>query len=281
MIRQAIHFTLNGKRTEIFVDPLRRLADVLREDLDLIGTKIGCNAGHCGACTILLDGHQACSCMISVAQATGRDVVTVEGLMEDGQDGARRLSKLQRAFHDHGATQCGFCTPGMLIAAQDLLNRNEAPAEQDVLDALAGVLCRCTGYRKIIDAVLSVGHTDTARVQRECSGDIVGSRIPKVDGLDKLMGVARYGADFWPRDSLVLRAIRSPHHHAHFAFGDFASLHAAHPGLVKVLTAADILGQMLLAFMRPGKISRFLPTAMSDIGVRRSAPLLAMRRRLP
>ena len=253
MIRQAIHFTLNGKRTEIFVDPLRRLADVLREDLDLIGTKIGCNAGHCGACTILLDGHQACSCMISVAQATGRDVVTVEGLMEDGQDGARRLSKLQRAFHDHGAAQCGFCTPGMLIAAQDLLNRNDAPAEQDVLDALAGVLCRCTGYRKIIDAVLSAGHTDPAGVQRECSGDIVGSRIPKVDGLDKLMGVERYGADFWPTDSLVLRAIRSPHHHGHFAFGDFAPLHAAHPGLVKVLTAADILGQNAFGIYATGK----------------------------
>jgi aldehyde oxidoreductase len=186
MIQQSIRFTLNGKPTEISVDPLRRLADVLREDLDLIGTKIGCNAGHCGACTILFDGRQACSCMISAAQAIGRDIVTVEGLTEEGRDGARPLSKLQQAFHDHGAAQCGFCTPGMLIASHDLLKRNDAPSEQDVLDALGGVLCRCTGYRKIVDAVLSVGHGKQIPAQ---SGDqAVGSRIPKVDGVAKLTG---------------------------------------------------------------------------------------------
>jgi aldehyde oxidoreductase len=251
MIQQSIRFTLNGKPTEISVDPLRRLADVLREDLDLIGTKIGCNAGHCGACTILFDGRQACSCMISAAQAIGRDIVTVEGLTEEGRDGARPLSKLQQAFHDHGAAQCGFCTPGMLIASHDLLKRNDAPSEQDVLDALGGVLCRCTGYRKIVDAVLSVGHIKQMPAQ---SGDqAVGSRIPKVDGVAKLTGTEHYGADFWPRDSLVLRAIRSPYHHARFSFGDFTASHAAYPGLVKVLTAADIPGQNLYGVYSVGK----------------------------
>ena len=251
MTQQSIHFTLNGKATDVTVNPLQRLADVLRENLHLIGTKIGCNAGDCGACTILFDGRQACSCMISAAQADGRDIVTVEGLMEENRDGAAQLSKLQQAFHDHGAAQCGICTPGMLMASHDLLTRVNEPSEQDVLDALGGVLCRCTGYRKIVDAVLSVGRGQP--MPAESGNEVVGSRIQKVDGIGKLTGTERYGADSWPSDCLVLRAVRSPHHHARFSFGDFTALHAAYPGLVKVLTAADITGQNVYGVYPTGK----------------------------
>ena len=153
MIQQSISFTLNGMPTEISVDPLRRLADVLREDLDLIGTKIGCNAGHCGACTILFDGRQACSCMISAAQAMGRDVVTVEGLSRDGT-----LHPVQEAFRDNHALQCGFCTPGMIMQAIDLLAEDPHPDEHAIRHGLEGNLCRCTGYQNIVRAVQDAAH---------------------------------------------------------------------------------------------------------------------------
>ena len=147
---------VNGRSYEYTGNPGKRLSDVLREDLGLTGTKIGCNAGDCGACTVLIDGKQVCSCLTAVAQATDRSVTTVEGLAAE-----ETLSGLQRAFHKHGAAQCGICTPGMLMAAADLLSRHKQPSADQVKDALGGVLCRCTGYQKIIEAVL-----DAAREMR-------------------------------------------------------------------------------------------------------------------
>ena len=122
-----IRFTVNGHAVEVAVPPATRLADALREELGLTGTKIGCNAGDCGACTVRLDGAQVCACLVPVAQVEGRGVVTVEGLARDG-----RLSRLQEAFHAHGAAQCGICTPGMLMAADDLLARDARPDEAPV-----------------------------------------------------------------------------------------------------------------------------------------------------
>jgi CO/xanthine dehydrogenase Mo-binding subunit len=138
----------------------------------------------------------------------------------------------------------------MLMAASDLLAQSPSPTEQEVLDALGGVLCRCTGYRKIVDAVLSLGNGATIAAE---SNTFVGARLPKVDGLAKITGAERYGADAWPADSLVLRAVRSPHHHARFSFGDFAPLLAANPGLAKILTASDIPGQNLFGIYPTGK----------------------------
>jgi aerobic-type carbon monoxide dehydrogenase small subunit (CoxS/CutS family) len=243
---QQIVFTVNGRRVEVFVDPVRRLADVLREDIGLIGTKIGCNAGDCGACTVRLDGRQVCACMVSAAQVTGREVVTVEGLASAGN-----ISRLQQAFHAHGAAQCGICTPGMLMAADDLLARNPRPTEPEVLDALGGVLCRCTGYRKIVEAVLSIGRPTA--VPSPATGRAVGARLPRVDGLAKITGSEKYGADEWPDDCLVLRAVRSPHHHARLTLGDLAPLHRKYPGLVRVLTAQDIPGQNRYGIYPTGK----------------------------
>src|SRR5258708_11869627 len=241
-----ISFTLSGAAVAVGVDPAGRLADTLREDLRLTGTKIGCNAGDCGACTVRLDGRQVCACLVATRQVGGRAVVTVEGLGRDG-----RLTQLQRAFHAHGAAQCGICTPGMLMAADDLLARNRKPTEAQVLDALGGVLCRCTGYRKIVEAVLAVGAS--AETTAPPAGHAVGARLPKTDGLAKLTGSEKFGADAWPADALVRRAVRSPHHRARFSFGDFAALHQKYPGLVKILTWKDIPGQNLYGIYPTGK----------------------------
>ena len=241
-----VSLTLNGREVGLHSDPARRLADVLRDDLGLTGTKIGCNAGDCGACTVLLDGEQVCACMVPVARVAGRAVTTVESLAHAGA-----LSPLQAAFLRHGAAQCGICTPGMLMAASDLLARTPSPTEPQVLDALAGVLCRCTGYRKIVEAVLDLSAADHPAPP---SGRAVGARLAKVDGTAKITGAEKFGADALPDAAfLTLRAVRSPHPHARFTLGDFAAVHAAHPGLIRVLTAADIPGRNLYGIYPTGK----------------------------
>jgi CO/xanthine dehydrogenase Mo-binding subunit/aerobic-type carbon monoxide dehydrogenase small subunit (CoxS/CutS family) len=230
----TVGFTLNGVPQRVTAQPADRLSDVLREALGLTGTKVGCNAGDCGACTVLIDGRQACACLTAVAQIEGRTVQTVEGLAKGA-----RLGRLQQAFLAHGAAQCGICTPGMLMAATDLLERNPHPVEDEVLDALGGVLCRCTGYRKIVDAVLAAAQGDAVVAQPDI-GAAVGFRAPKTDGVQKVNGVECYGADRWPAGALWLRTIRSPHASARFEVGDLRPLFARHPGLVDVITARDV-----------------------------------------
>ena len=146
----SIAFSVNGRRVRVDVSGSTRLLDALREDLRLTGTKEGCGEGECGACSVLIDGEVVNSCLIAAGQIEGCNVTTVEGLATNGA-----LSLLQRAFIDHGAAQCGICTPGMLLAAHVLLQRTRRPNADDVREALAGNLCRCTGYTKIIEAVMS------------------------------------------------------------------------------------------------------------------------------
>jgi aerobic-type carbon monoxide dehydrogenase small subunit (CoxS/CutS family) len=144
-----VRFTLNGREVAVSSGGARRLLDVLREELGATGTKEGCGEGECGACSVLIDGEVVDSCLVAVGQVEGRKVLTVEGLaLPDG-----KLSALQQSFIDHGAAQCGICTPGMLLAAHILLQKGGALTEHDVRTGLAGNLCRCTGYTKIIDAV--------------------------------------------------------------------------------------------------------------------------------
>ncbi len=145
-----MRFTLNGAAVSLDVVGTRRLLDVLREELRLTGTKEGCGEGECGACSVLIDGEVVDSCLVAVGQVEGREITTVEGVADGG-----RLTALQQAFIEHGAAQCGICTPGMLLAARVLLERTTRPSAEEVRDALAGNLCRCTGYTKIIEAVLS------------------------------------------------------------------------------------------------------------------------------
>jgi CO/xanthine dehydrogenase Mo-binding subunit/aerobic-type carbon monoxide dehydrogenase small subunit (CoxS/CutS family) len=227
-------FSVNGRACRAVARPASRVSEVLRDVLGLTGTKIGCDAGDCGACTVLLDGRQVCACLTAAAQAEGRAITTVEGLAGNGG-----LDRLQRAFLAHGAAQCGICTPGMLIAASDLLARNARPTEPEVRDALGGVLCRCTGYRKIVEAVLAAadGASEPADAP---AGGAVGFRATKTDGVAKVTGAELFGADRAPAGALWLRTIRSPHAKARFTLGDFGALRARHPGLVDVITARDV-----------------------------------------
>ena len=155
--RQAIRLTVNGAAFEREVEPRRLLADFLREDLGLTGTHVGCEHGVCGACTILLDGDSARSCLTLAVQADGARVETVEGL---GTVDA--LHPLQRAFREHHALQCGFCTPGMLMAALDLLRKHPSPSEREIRQGLSGNLCRCTGYEHIVRAVRAAAEAASA-----------------------------------------------------------------------------------------------------------------------
>src|ERR1700704_2950376 len=151
---QSIAFRVNGRAAVVSSSPLQRLSRVLREELGLTGTKVGCDAGDCGACTVLLDGDPVCACLVATGQVEGCEVTPVEGLAARASAGASFGARMQQAFLTHGAAQCGACTPGMLVAATALLERNAAPHENEVMDAIGGVLCRCTGYRKIIGAIL-------------------------------------------------------------------------------------------------------------------------------
>ena len=143
-----LRLTVNGQARELEVDPDRRAVDLLREDLGLTGVKEGCGAGECGACTILVDGEARLGCLMLAAQLAGREVTTIEGLAPEG-----RLHPVQQAFIDSGAVQCGFCSPGMILAAVDLLRRDPSPSRDAIREGLSGNLCRCTGYHMIVDAV--------------------------------------------------------------------------------------------------------------------------------
>ncbi len=143
-----LQFTVNGKEIQLEVEDSMRLLDVLRLELGLTGTKEGCGIGECGACTVIMNGDAVCSCLALAAQVQGAIVETVENLEQDGA-----LSRLQQAFLDYGAIQCGFCTPGMLMSAKALLDKNPHPSEEEIRQALEGNLCRCTGYIPIIEAV--------------------------------------------------------------------------------------------------------------------------------
>jgi aerobic carbon-monoxide dehydrogenase small subunit len=150
-MKKIIKLMVNGEPYEIAVSPHRTLVEVLREDLKLTGTKESCGMGSCGACTVLLDGDPILSCMTLAIEAQGKDITTIEGLGEGGE-----LDPIQTAFIDHGAIQCGYCTPGMIISSKALLKRNPKPDVDEVKEAISGNLCRCTGYRMIVGAVLSV-----------------------------------------------------------------------------------------------------------------------------
>ena len=149
MATQSIELKVNGEARRLEVFPMARLLDVLREQLQLTGTKEGCGEGECGACTVVIDGRIVNSCLVPVAQVHGSEITTIEGVA-----GGDQLHVVQQAFIDHGGAQCGICTPGMVLAAVDLLKRNPAPTEADIRNGLAGNLCRCTGYMKIFESVV-------------------------------------------------------------------------------------------------------------------------------
>jgi carbon-monoxide dehydrogenase small subunit len=148
---RAISVEINGETYEREVEARKLLVHFIRDDLDLTGTHVGCDTGNCGACTVLLDGKTVKSCMLLAAQADGATITTVEGLAPDGE-----LTALQRAFSEHHALQCGFCTPGMLLSATHLLERNASPSEEEIRRGIQGNICRCTGYVNIVRAIRAV-----------------------------------------------------------------------------------------------------------------------------
>jgi CO/xanthine dehydrogenase Mo-binding subunit/aerobic-type carbon monoxide dehydrogenase small subunit (CoxS/CutS family) len=229
---------VNGEPRTVEAPPFATLADTLREGLHLTGTKVGCEAGDCGACTVLLDGEQVCACLVPTAQADGRAVTTIEG-----SDPAGLIDRLREAFLARGAAQCGICTPAMILAAADGLRRDPRPDRASVEDAIGGVLCRCTGYVAIVDAVMDVARGANALAPQAGAGAAVGARIARVDGRAKVAGTDRFGADHQPTDALWLRLVRSPHAAARVTIGDLAPVLARHPGLVRILTARDIPGE--------------------------------------
>lgn len=233
-----IRFSLNGALVDVDAPPTERLSETLRERLGKVGTKVGCDVGDCGACTVLLDGAAVCACLTPSVRVSGRAVTTIEAETPE-------LSRLRASFHAHGAAQCGICTPGMLLTAADLLTRNARPSEDEVEQALGGVLCRCTGYRSIIAAVVAAGQ---GVLPDEPAGGI-GASVRRMDGAAKVAGDS-FGADEWPEGALVVRAVRSPHPHAAFKIGDLTGFHAR-PGVVAILTAADIPGRNAFSVIPP------------------------------
>jgi len=151
-MKTIIQMTVNGEQVEAAVQPNQTLLQFLREDLGLTGTKHGCGLGDCGACTVILDNQPVNACLVLAVQARGAEVLTIEGLAENGT-----LHPVQQAFVDKGAIQCGFCSPGMILSAKALLDRNPKPTEREIRTAISGNLCRCTGYQKIVEAIQEAG----------------------------------------------------------------------------------------------------------------------------
>ena len=236
---RSVSFTLNGQSVTHDTSHTTRLSSLLRESCDCLDVKIGCNAGDCGACTVLVDGKAVCACLTAVGQVSGKSVDTLVGL----DTSCEITQSLQSSFLRHGAAQCGICTPGMLVSAVALLRERQNPTLDEVQDALGGVLCRCTGYRKIIDAVLDAGFDAGAsgasasaikasdvssEVTKDLQHGLVGQPLIRIDGLPKVNGTDKFGDDVAPAGALALRLVRSPYHSASFEFGDVDALSLIH-----------------------------------------------------
>ena len=231
--KTATSFRLNGHTVTSYPETGARLSGLLREEFGARDVKIGCNAGDCGACTVLVDGDPVCACLMPAHQAEGRSVETLSGLYQTDT----HAKDLAERFQDHGAAQCGICTPGMMVSAVALLRDNPEPNVEEVQDALGGVLCRCTGYRKIIDAVIGLPAN-----MKKTDGQ-VGDPIRKLDGEDKVAGREAFGDDVAPAGTLEIFVIRSSSHRASFLFGDLEGFVSLASGIEAVLTADDVKGR--------------------------------------
>ncbi len=249
----SIEFTLNGQVTSVQLPSTHRLSDALREHAHCQDVKVGCNAGDCGLCSVLLDGEVVCACLVPVGQVSGRRVDTVAGLMES----ETVTQQLAASFLQHGASQCGVCTPGLLVAATPLLRKNPSPCEQAAKDALGGVLCRCTGYRKILTAVCEAENAPANpnallnSLGAHPEADSVGTSPIRLDGVPKVIGTERFGDDVAPHNALVLKVIRAPFHRAKFSFGDLTRYLANHEGILRVFTASDVPGKNAFGVIPP------------------------------
>jgi putative selenate reductase molybdopterin-binding subunit len=246
MNKIPIHLDVNGIPYDLLVDPARSLADVLRDDLGLTGTKRSCNEGECASCAVHLDGTVVNSCLVLAVQAVGAQVTTIEGLASNGT-----LDPVQQAFADHFASQCGYCTPGMIMTAKALLAENPKPTEDEIRQAIRGNLCRCTGYAKIVDAIkaasgqLEVRQYSTAATEH----NVVGRSLPRVDAREKVTGKAAYAYDMHLPGMLWGEILRSPYAHARIAAIDTFEAEQI-PGVVAVYTQKDMPQNKFGAFVQ-------------------------------
>ena len=259
-----IRITVNGKLHELQVSPQRLLLDVIREDLDLTGTKRACNDGECGSCIVLLGKKGVMSCLLPVSRANGKEILTIEGLAPQLNKSytpstvpSELLHPLQKAFFELSASQCGFCIPGMIMQSAALLTANPDPAREDVVKYLARNLCRCTGYDKIIDAVLyaaRLARNEKSINGHKTNGHIVGQSALRLDTLNEITGVARYAGDLKMPGMLYAKVLRSPHHHARILSIDTSEAEKF-PGVVAILRDSDVPGKK---FMKNGRPQTYL-----------------------
>ncbi|MBS3753956.1 MAG: molybdopterin-dependent oxidoreductase, partial [Anaerolineales bacterium] len=262
-LKKTLSFVLNGKKTSLEIDPSKTLAEVLRYDLGLTGTKIGCNEAECGICTVIIDGEPVTSCVFPALKAQGMEVTTIEGLSHpasqcerDGSHGCTSVSEelpgeeerihvhpLQKAFIDQGATQCGFCTPGMIMTAKALLDKIPQPDEDQIKTALKDTYCRCTGYRAIVDAVKQASgqldYTPLPKTKRPL--EAIGKPLPRPDAIEKVDGSAKFTDDYHFPGMLYGAVKRSLVPHARILKVDVSEARNLE-GVHAVLTADDVPG---------------------------------------
>jgi CO/xanthine dehydrogenase Mo-binding subunit/aerobic-type carbon monoxide dehydrogenase small subunit (CoxS/CutS family) len=253
--RTRVTLTVNGVPHDLLIPPSRSLADTLRYDLGLTGTKSACNEGECGSCSVLLDGEVVNSCLVPAVEAEGHPVTTIEGLAAGGQ-----LDPVQRAFADNFASQCGYCTPGMIMTAKALLDKNPNPTEAEIRDGIRGNLCRCTGYAKIVQAIGVAAGAAPAVPERPDAHAVVGRSLRRVDADEKVTGKAAYAYDMALPGMVYGEILRSPMAHARITRLDTGAAREL-PGVLAVLTQAD---------MPPARFGAFTQdeTALADGVVR-------------
>jgi len=253
--KQPIILKVNGKHCEVLVSPSKKLLDVLRNDLGLTGAKRCCDDGECGSCIVLLGGKGVMSCLLPVSQIKDKEIVTIEGLapLWSREVGEECLHPLQYAFMELGACQCGICIPGMIMEATALLRNNQNPTREYVRKRLSRNLCRCTGYVKIVDAVLYAGEVMRGSRRRSVTYQgphLVGQSIPRIDEATKVTGEAKYAADLTMEGMLYGKILRSPHHHAHIRSIDTSEAESL-AGVEAVITAKDLEGKPAMPNARP------------------------------
>ncbi|HEV2628720.1 MAG TPA: molybdopterin cofactor-binding domain-containing protein [Pseudolabrys sp.] len=240
----AFTATINGRKVRRTAQPHQRLLDFLRDDLNLTGAKEGCGAGECGTCSVFVDGVLMKSCLLPVAKAQGAVIESVESLAATGE-----LSVLQKAFHKAGASQCGYCIPGMVMAATAALRANPFAGREEIKERLGGNICRCTGYQKIVDAVELARDVGNGRLPAQAldevaapDGDFIGRNIRRIDAPSKVSGRLKYAGDMTMPGMLHVQVLRSPHPHARIVSLD-TSAALAMEGVEGVITSADVPGQ--------------------------------------
>ena len=240
----AFNATINGRKVRRTAQPHQRLLDFLRDDLNLTGAKEGCGAGECGTCSVFVDGVLMKSCLLPVAKAQGAVIESVESLAATGE-----LSVLQKAFHKAGASQCGYCIPGMVMAATAALRANPFAGREEIKERLGGNICRCTGYQKIVDAVELARDVGNGRLPAQAldevsapEGDFIGRNIRRIDAPSKVSGRLKYAGDMTMPGMLHVQVLRSPHPHARIVSID-TSAALGMEGVEGVITAADVPGQ--------------------------------------